>query len=36
MLAAKSYLPKGRLRSAVASPAADDGYTDLAIQHYFD
>jgi putative ATP-binding cassette transporter len=32
----KSYLPIGTLRAAVAYPAGENSYTDLAIQHYFD
>lgn len=32
----KSYLPIGTLRAAVAYPAGEKTYTDLAIQHYFD
>lgn len=32
----KSYLPIGTLRAAVAYPAAQNAYTDLAIQHYLD
>lgn len=32
----KSYLPIGSLRAAVAYPAADNAYPDLAIQHYLD
>ena len=32
----KSYLPIGTLRAAVAYPASEKTYTDLAIQHYFD
>lgn len=30
----KSYLPIGTLRSALAYPAAEDAYKDLAIRHY--
>ena len=32
----KSYLPIGTLRAAVAYPASENTYTDLAIKHYFD
>jgi putative ATP-binding cassette transporter len=32
----KSYLPIGSLRAAVAYPAAENAYPDLAIHHYFD
>lgn len=32
----KSYLPIGALRTAVAYPAAENAYKDLAIQHYFE
>lgn len=32
----KSYLPIATLRAAVAYPASERSYTDLAIQHYFD
>jgi putative ATP-binding cassette transporter len=32
----KSYLPIGTLRAAIAYPAAENSYTDLAIQHYLD
>lgn len=32
----KSYLPITTLRAAVAYPAGERNYTDLAIQHYFD
>jgi putative ATP-binding cassette transporter len=32
----KSYLPIGTLRAAIAYPAAENTYTDLAIQHYLD
>lgn len=31
----KSYLPIGTLRAAVAYPAPENAYKDLAIQHYF-
>lgn len=31
----KSYLPIGTLRAAVAYPAAEHAYKDLAIRHYF-
>ncbi len=30
----KSYLPIGKLRAAIAYPAAEDAYKDLAIRHY--
>ena len=30
----KSYLPIGTLRAAIAYPAAETAYTDLAIRHY--
>lgn len=30
----KSYLPIGTLRAAIAYPAAEDAYKDLAIRHY--
>jgi len=32
----KSYLPIASLRSAIAYPAAERAYTDLAIRHYLD
>ncbi|MGE5650015.1 MAG: ABC transporter ATP-binding protein/permease [Bacillota bacterium] len=32
----KSYLPIGTLRAAIAYPAADHAYRDLAIAHYLD
>jgi len=32
----KSYLPIGTLRAAIAYPASEKTYTDLAIQHYLD
>jgi putative ATP-binding cassette transporter len=32
----KGYLPIGTLRAAIAYPAAEKSYTDLAIQHYLD
>ncbi|MGZ5884111.1 MAG: ABC transporter ATP-binding protein/permease [Burkholderiaceae bacterium] len=32
----KSYLPIGTLRAAVAYPAAEKAYKDLAIQHYLE
>lgn len=32
----RSYLPIGTLRAAVAYPATENSYTDLAVQHYLD
>lgn len=32
----KGYLPIGTLRAAIAYPAAEKTYTDLAVQHYLD
>src|SRR3546814_3702580 len=32
----RSYLPIGSLRAAIACPAAENKYTDLAITHYLD
>jgi putative ATP-binding cassette transporter len=32
----KSYLPIGSLRAAIAYPASERSYTDLAMQHYLD
>jgi len=32
----RSYLPIANLRAAISYPAAEDAYTDLAIQHYLD
>ncbi|RJG07193.1 ABC transporter ATP-binding protein/permease [Noviherbaspirillum cavernae] len=32
----KGYLPIGTLREAIAYPAAEDAYKDLAIRHYLD
>ncbi|MNK23241.1 Vitamin B12 transport ATP-binding protein BacA [compost metagenome] len=32
----RSYLPLGTLRAAIAYPASENRYTDLAIRHYLD